>query len=80
MPDEVARRRIAFRADDGRTDDENRAAVDRRLGHYHAQVDPMLDFYGNTGRLRIVDADRSAGVVTAAIEAALDELATGSTT
>ena len=80
VPDEVARRRIASRADDGRTDDENRAAVDRRLGHYHAQVDPMLDFYGTTGRLRIVDADRSPGVVTAAIEAALDELATGSTT
>ena len=62
-----------FRAGDGRTDDENRAAVDRRLEHFHEQVDPMLDFYGNAGRLRIVDADRPAGVVTAAIEAALDE-------
>ena len=80
VPDEVARRRIAFRAGDGRTDDENRTAVDRRLGHFHEQVDPMLDFYGNAGRLRIVDADRPAGEVTAAIEAALDELATGSTT
>ena len=73
VPDEVARRRIAVRAGDGRTDDENHAAVDRRLGHFHEQVDPILDFYGDGGRLRTVDADRPAGVVTGAIEAAIDE-------
>jgi adenylate kinase len=73
VPDEVARLRIAGRAGagEGRTDDENRAAVDRRLGHFHRQVEPILDYYGDGGRLRTVDADRPAGVVTAAIEAAL---------
>jgi adenylate kinase len=73
VPDEVARRRIAVRAGDGRTDDENRAAVERRLEHFHEQAGPILDFYGNAGRLRTVDADRPAGDVTAAIEAALAE-------
>ncbi len=73
VPDEVARGRIARRAGAGRTDDENRAAVERRLEHFHEQVGPILDFYGHAGRLRTVDADRPAEVVTGAIEATLAE-------
>ena len=71
LPDEVARQRLAGRTGD-RTDDARADAVERRLGHYHAETEPLLDFYRRRGTLRTVKGDQSPEAVTAAIIDALD--------
>jgi adenylate kinase len=73
VPDDVARERIARRAGSGRTDDTNRATVERRLRDYHSETEPLLDLYQRRGVLRSVDASQDPGAVTADILRAIDE-------
>jgi len=74
VPDAVVRRRLAGRADAGRSDDAA-ATVERRLDQFHRQFEPLLDFYRRRGVLVTVDADQAPDAVTAAIVEALDAAA-----
>jgi adenylate kinase len=71
LDDDVARGRLAGRADRGRADDADAGVIDRRLQLFHANTRPILDFYDGRGLLVTVDAAQPAGVVTEAILAAL---------
>lgn len=70
LPDEVARRRLAGRAE-GRADDADPAVIDRRLAVYHAQTAPLLDLYRRRGALVTVDGNQPPDEVAAAVLAAL---------
>ena len=74
IPDDGARRRIAVRAADGRIDDANPAAVERRLQVYHRETGPLLDFYRDRGLLRRVDADEPVAHVTRSVYAAIADI------
>jgi adenylate kinase len=71
MPDDVARRRVADRAAQGRVDDTDAAVIERRLLVFHRETRPLLDFYRERRLLRSVDADRPVDDVTDAIFVAL---------
>ena len=71
MPDDVARRRVADRAAQGRVDDADAAVIERRLLVFHRETRPLLEFYRERRLLRSVDADRPVDDVTEAIFAAL---------
>jgi len=75
LDDDVARRRLAGRADRGRVDDANAAAIERRLELFHANMRPILDFYEGRGILVTVDAAATADEVTDAIFETLDHRA-----
>lgn len=67
LSDEVARQRMARRARKaGRSDDADDEVIERRLQHFHAQTEPLLDFYADRGLLIKIDASRSPEEVTAA--------------
>ncbi|MDQ3946014.1 MAG: nucleoside monophosphate kinase [Actinomycetota bacterium] len=72
LPDEVARRRLAQRTGDDRSDDTRADVVERRLGHFHAETEPLLEFYRQRGTLRTVDGNQPPEAVSAAILEALD--------
>lgn len=72
LADDVARRRLAGRADRGRPDDAHADVIERRLQLFHANTRPILDFYEGRGILVTVDAEEPTGAVTEAILAALD--------
>jgi adenylate kinase len=75
LPDDVARQRIAQRMAAGRSDDRDRAVVERRLRTFHAETDPVVDYYRDRRLLVTVDAAQPPDAVTAAILAALDGIA-----
>jgi adenylate kinase len=52
-------------------DDDTPEAIKRRLGLYHQQTAPLLDFYRRRGLLVEVDGNRTIEEVTGAIVAAL---------
>ena len=61
----------ADRAAQGRVDDTDAAAIERRLLVFRCETRPLLDFYRERRLLRSVDADRPVDDVTDAIFAAL---------
>ena len=67
VPDDVARERLAGRAETGRVDDADPAVIERRLQVFHADTRPLLDFYRERGLLRTIDAVQSVEAVSAAI-------------
>jgi adenylate kinase len=68
LPDEVARQRMARRATQaGRNDDADRRVIERRLRVFHAETEPLLDFYRERGLLTTVDASQAPEDVGAAI-------------
>lgn len=71
VPDDVARARLAQRLKAGRSDDADRAAVERRLRRYHAETEPLLDLFSRQGILTSIDATQSPEHVTEAILRAL---------
>jgi adenylate kinase len=73
VPDDVARLRLGLRARAGRADDADQSVIERRLGHFHDEVDPMLDYYRERNVLTTIDADRAPDVVHDAISKTLDE-------
>jgi adenylate kinase len=73
LPDRVARQRIAERAAEGRPDDRDAEAIEQRLRLFHAETDPVIDYYRDRGNLITVDAVQPPAAVTAAILGALEE-------
>lgn len=67
VADDVARERLAGRAEAGRVDDADLAVIERRLQVFHADTGPLLDFYRERGVLRTVDAVQSVEAVSNAI-------------
>ena len=67
LPDDVARRRLARRAEAGRRDDADPEAIERRFRLFHAETEPLVDFYRERGLLTTVDAAQPIDAVTAAI-------------
>ena len=57
-----------------RRSDDNEEALRARLGVYHAQTAPLLDYYSNRGELLSVDGMAGVDEVTRQIETALDGL------
>ncbi len=73
VADDVARLRLAARAQTDRSDDANPAAIDQRLAAFHAETIPVLDLYKQQGLLLTIDAEQPVDRVTAAILEALTE-------
>jgi adenylate kinase len=69
--DDVARQRIAQRMAAGRSDDRDREVVERRLRTFHAETDPVVDYFRHSGLLVTVDATPPPDAVTSAVLAAL---------
>ena len=74
ISDDGARRRIAVRAAEGRIDDADPAAVERRLQVYHRKTGPLLDFYRERAVLRRVDAEEPVAHVTRSVYAAIADI------
>ncbi len=72
IPDDVARARLVRGSRAGRSDDESRAVVERRLRRFHEETEPLLDFYRRQGMLTTVDADQPPDLVTDALLRALE--------
>ncbi len=71
LDDDVARTRLAGRADDGRADDANASVIEHRLQVFHDNMRPILDYYRERGILLTVDAAQPVDAVTEAILSAL---------
>lgn len=71
LPDEVARQRLAGRAEGGRLDDANAQVIEHRLQLFHDNMRPILDLYRERDILVTVDAGQSVAAVSDAIIAAL---------
>ena len=52
--------------------DDNEEVVRSRLNAYHAQTEPLIDYYSGQGKVRTVDGMKDIGTVEKEIEAALD--------
>jgi adenylate kinase len=57
-----------------RTDDDN-SIVRERLKVYQRQSKPLVDYYSTRGTFRAIDGNQPADVVTAAVDAAVNEAA-----
>jgi adenylate kinase len=73
VPDDVARRRLGRRAGVGRADDADQSVIDRRLRHFHQEVEPMLDYYRGRNVLTTIDADQPQDAVHDAIVRSLND-------
>jgi adenylate kinase len=74
LDDEMARKRLAGRAGDGRADDATADIIDHRLQVFHDNMRPILDYYRERGILVPVDAARPVSDVTGEILSALTAL------
>jgi adenylate kinase len=74
LDDEMARKRLAGRAGDGRADDATADIIDHRLQVFHDNMRPILDYYRERGILVPVDAARPVADVTEEILSALTAL------
>ena len=52
--------------------DDNEQVVRSRLKAYHAQTEPLIDYYSGQGKVRTVDGMKVIGTVEKEIETALD--------
>jgi adenylate kinase len=75
LEDSVGRERMLRRAvEEGRADDTPEA-IDRRLGLYHRETEPLIEHYRARGNVVGIHADRSVAEVFAEIQQALEQLA-----
>ena len=75
LPEEVCVDRLTRRAaDEGRLDDTPEA-IRTRLGLYHQETEPLIEYYRSRGNLVTIPADRPVGEVFAEIQRALDQVA-----
>ena len=51
--------------------DDNEVALKKRLGQFHAQTKPVVDYYSKMGLYSPIDANQKADTVKAAIAAIL---------
>lgn len=75
LDDDVARQRLAGRAEGGRVDDADAEVIEHRLQLFHDNMRPILEFYEERGILVTVDAAAPVDAVTETILAALAPLA-----
>jgi adenylate kinase len=75
VPDGVTRQRLARRMSSGRSDDRDPEIIERRLRRFHAETEPLVDYYRDRGLLVTVDAAQPPAAVTGAILAALADTA-----
>jgi len=74
LDDGVARERLLRRAQiEGRTDDTPEV-IERRLATYHADTEPLVDYYLPTGKLVKIHAERSIDDVWTEISQALEQV------
>jgi adenylate kinase len=74
IPDEVAFDRLRRRAEvEGRADDTDEA-IQRRLGNYHRETEPLIEYYRTRGNLVSIHGDRSENEVFAEIQRALEQV------
>lgn len=67
ISDEEAKKRLLLR---GRADDKLEV-IEERLGWYHEQVEPLLKYYQDQGRLVVIDGERSIDEIRKSIEESL---------
>jgi adenylate kinase len=75
LPDDVATERMLKRAHDESRPDDTPEVIARRLSIYHAETEPVVDFYRATGKLVPLHAERSIDDVWAEISEALQVVA-----
>lgn len=73
LPDDVAGRRLADRAE-GRPDDRDPEVIAHRLRRYHDETLPLVDWYRGRAPVVTVDGDRPPDDVTAEALAGLEGL------
>jgi adenylate kinase len=74
IPDEVAFERLRRRVElEGRADDTDEA-IKRRLGTYHRETEPLIEYYRTRGNLVPIHADRRENQVFAEIQEALERV------
>jgi adenylate kinase len=74
LADDTARERLGKRAAlEGRADDQP-DAIERRLGTYHLETEPVVDHYLATGKLVKMHAERPIDAVWAEIEDTLEQV------
>ena len=54
-------------------DDDTPDAINRRLDLYEEQTSPLIEFYGDTGRLVVVDGVATPDVVFVRMTGAVDD-------
>jgi adenylate kinase len=75
LDDEVGRERMLRRAaQEGRADDTPEA-IDERLRLYHAETEPLIEYYRARGNLVGIHADRPVQTVFGEIQQALEQMA-----
>ena len=58
IPDETVIKRIKGRAEvEGRADDANEEIIKNRIRTYHAQTEPLIDYYKSAGKFYECDGD-----------------------
>ena len=58
IPDDLIRQRIAHRAAiEGRADDASEETINNRIRTYHAQTEPLIDYYNKQGKYNEVIGD-----------------------
>ncbi len=58
IPDEVIRQRIRHRASiEGRADDASDATITKRIETYHAQTEPLIEYYTKLGKYNEIDGN-----------------------
>ena len=58
IPDELIRKRIAHRAAiEGRADDASEETINNRIRTYHAQTEPLIEYYKKQGKYNEVIGD-----------------------
>lgn len=58
IPDDLIRQRIAHRAAiEGRADDASEETINNRIRAYHAQTEPLIDYYKKQGKYNEVIGD-----------------------
>ena len=74
IPDEVAYDRLRLRSElEGRADDTDEA-IKRRLGNYHRETEPLIEYYRTRGYLVPIHGNRSENQVFAEISRALEQV------
>jgi adenylate kinase len=74
LPDDVATERMLARAVTENRPDDTPDVIEKRLATYHAETEPIVEHYRQTGRVVALHAERTIGEVYAEIQDALDGL------
>ena len=75
IPDSVIAERIQHRAAiEGRADDADMKVIKTRIATYHAQTEPIIDFYREAGKYHEVDGTGSIDEVKNKVSALMDAL------